>query len=240
MPRIANELPRGEFFAGLFVLGCVSGLASRIVQSINRLGWADALFNTFEISAIVWISCAAGISLVYRDRTIGVRSPEIAIGLGFIFLVVLPIGPLSWLAVTGTQPLHYFHHECCVVTTRRGYTASCHRAHALEPTAISVFCQRHFANRRIACWLDVGHASSRKCCWIRGRFRGSCNPARLFVTRERVSCIPVLGHSEPTGGSQKFRLRCVVVPYGMHFSGSRECYADGYRRIKPVALRHIP
>jgi len=98
--RIARELPRGEFFAGLLALGCVSGLASRIIQSVNRLGWVDALFNTFEISAIVLISCAAGVSLVLRDRTIGVRSSEFAMGAGFVFLVILPIGPLSWLAVT--------------------------------------------------------------------------------------------------------------------------------------------
>ena len=98
--RIARELPRGEFFAGLFTLGCVSGLASRIIQSVNRLGWAEALFNTFDISVIVWASCAAGVSLVLRDRTIGVRSSELAMGAGFVFLVILPIGPLSWLAVT--------------------------------------------------------------------------------------------------------------------------------------------
>ena len=98
--RIARELPRGEFFAGLLALGCVSGLASRIIQSVNRLGWVDALFNTFEISAIVLISCAAGVSLVLRDRTIGVRSSEFAMAAGFVLLVILPIGPLSWLAVT--------------------------------------------------------------------------------------------------------------------------------------------
>jgi hypothetical protein len=98
--RIVRELPRGEFYAGLFTLGCLSGFTTRIIQSVNRLGWADALFNTFEISVIVWISCAAGVSLVLRDRTIGVRSSELAMGAGFVFLVVLPIGSLSWLAVT--------------------------------------------------------------------------------------------------------------------------------------------
>jgi hypothetical protein len=98
--RIAREIPRGEFFAGLFALGCASGLASRIIQSINRLGWTDALFHTFEVSAIVWVSCAAGVSLVLRDRTIGVRSSELALAAGFLCLVILPIGPLSWLAVT--------------------------------------------------------------------------------------------------------------------------------------------
>src|SRR5207248_8955941 len=34
--RIARQLPRGEFFAGLFTLGCVSGLASPIIRSVSR------------------------------------------------------------------------------------------------------------------------------------------------------------------------------------------------------------
>jgi hypothetical protein len=97
--RIARELPRGEFFASLFALGCASGLASRIIQSIDRHGWADALFNTFEISAIVWLSCAAGVTLVVRDRRIGIRPSELGMGAVFVLLAILPIGPLSWLAV---------------------------------------------------------------------------------------------------------------------------------------------
>ena len=116
--RISRELPRGEFFAGLFALGCVSGLASRIIQSINRLGWAEALFNTFEISVIVWISCTAGVFLILRDRTIGLRSPELAIGAGFILLVILPIGPLSWLAVTALSLYVIF--SANAVSSRRG------------------------------------------------------------------------------------------------------------------------
>jgi hypothetical protein len=116
--RTARELPRGEFFAGLFALGCVSGLASRVIQSVNRLGWADALFNTFDISVIVWISCAAGVSLVLRDRTIGMRSSELAIGAAFVFLVILPIGPLSWLAVTALSL--YIIISANVASSRRG------------------------------------------------------------------------------------------------------------------------
>jgi hypothetical protein len=116
--RRARELPRGEFFAGLFALGCVSGLASRIIQSVNRLGLPDALFHTFEISVIVWVSCAAGIFLVLRDRTIGVRSSELAMGAGFVFLVILPIGPLSWLAVAVLSL--YIIISANVTSSRRG------------------------------------------------------------------------------------------------------------------------
>lgn len=100
LSRTGTELSRGEFYGWLFALGCVSGLTSRIIQSGDRLGWMNALFDAFDISVIVWISCAAGISLVLQDRTVGVRPSELAIGAGFVFLAVLPIGPLSWLAIT--------------------------------------------------------------------------------------------------------------------------------------------
>jgi hypothetical protein len=97
--RIGTELSRGEFFGGLFVLGCVSGLTSRIIQSGDRLGWANAFFVGFEISVIVWVACAAGIFLVLQDRTAGIRAPDRAMGAAFIFLAILPIGPLGWFAV---------------------------------------------------------------------------------------------------------------------------------------------
>ena len=159
--RIARQLPRGEFFAGLFTLGCVSGLASPIIRSVSRLGWADALFNTFEISAVVWISCAAGVSLVLRDRTIGVRSSELAMGAGFVFLVILPIGPLSWLAVTVLSL--YIIISTNVASSRRG-------AFILLATTVPMlwsrllfqfFCQPNIADRRVTCWLDIGHSSDR-------------------------------------------------------------------------------
>ena len=101
-----------------FFLACVNGLASRIIQSINQTGWADALFNTFEISAIVLISCIAGVSLIFRDRTVGVRPLELALGAGCVFLVMLPIGPISWIAVTALSL--YILASTELATSRRG------------------------------------------------------------------------------------------------------------------------
>jgi hypothetical protein len=95
-----GKVSRGEFFAALLALGCVNGLGSRILQTVNYRGWMVALSNTFEISVIVWLSCIVGISIVLRDRTSEVHSADFAVGAGFLFLVILPIGPLSWFAVT--------------------------------------------------------------------------------------------------------------------------------------------
>ena len=118
MFRILREMPRGEFFAGLFLLGCVGGVTSRIVQSVERLGWADALFHTFEISVVAWFSGVAGIALVLQDRTVGIRSSDLAMATGFVLLVILPIGPLSWLAVTALAL--YLISFTTVASTRRG------------------------------------------------------------------------------------------------------------------------
>jgi hypothetical protein len=117
--RRATELRRGEYFAWLLALGCISGLASRIIQSTVRDGWTDALFNTFDVSAIVWLSCAAGIALVLGDRTVGIRSLDLAVGAAFLCLVILPIGPLSWVAISALS-LHLIVIGPNVDTSRRG------------------------------------------------------------------------------------------------------------------------
>jgi hypothetical protein len=118
LSQVASNQSRGEFFAGLFALGCISGLASRVLQSVNKVGWIDAFFDTFEVSVLVWVSCAAGIYLVLQDRTVGIRSFELAIGAAFAFLVILPIGALSWLAVTALGFYVIIFTE--VPTSRRG------------------------------------------------------------------------------------------------------------------------
>ena len=94
-----KAMPRGEFFAGLYILGCVNGLAGRVIDTVNRLGWTDALIGTFHISAIVWISCFAGVAFILSDKADVIRSPDIAVGFAFLLLVPLPIDKLSWFAV---------------------------------------------------------------------------------------------------------------------------------------------
>jgi exosortase/archaeosortase family protein len=118
--HMANDLGRGEYFAGLYIVGCISGLASRIVQSIHQVGWTNALFETFGISVIVWGSCIAGVSLVIRDRTRGVGALDIAVGAAFILLIVLPSSALSWIAVAGLSLYILFFAD--LASARRGAT----------------------------------------------------------------------------------------------------------------------
>jgi hypothetical protein len=111
-------LNRGDYFAGLFALGCASGLALPVIHSIREIGLVDALFQTFGISVIVLIACFAGIRLVMSERTSGLLISEIALGFGYIILVSLPIGPLNWIGVTALSLYLIFRTDASA--SRRG------------------------------------------------------------------------------------------------------------------------
>ncbi len=93
-------MPRDEFFAALFIVGCCNALGTDVISSIHQYGWKEAVINTFGISAIVWIACIAGISLIIRERTERLRRLDFIFGAGFLLLTFLPTGKTSWLAVT--------------------------------------------------------------------------------------------------------------------------------------------
>lgn len=95
-----NLMPRDEFFAALFIVGCANGLAPHIISSVIDQGWKSAVIGSFGISALVWVGCIAGISLILRDRRESLRRLDFLIGAGFLILTFLPSGRLSWLAVT--------------------------------------------------------------------------------------------------------------------------------------------
>lgn len=91
---------RGDFFAGLFLIGCANGLAAHVINSVTRDGWAAALLSTFETSVIVWIAVYVGISFMFRDRSDPIRQSDLAVGIPILALVALPIAGLSWFGVT--------------------------------------------------------------------------------------------------------------------------------------------
>ncbi len=96
---IVGGLLRREFLAGLLILGCVNGFTSRIIEAVNRDGWADALFNTFDISVIVLVSSCVGVFLVLLDQSDQTNVTDLAVGVAYVLLVALPISDLSWVAV---------------------------------------------------------------------------------------------------------------------------------------------
>lgn len=99
--RIAASLSRNEFFAALLFLGCVNGLVARGVGAVHRLGWADAMLDSFDVSAITLVACAAGLWLVAHGRRSAVTAADLAVSVAVLALIAIPLGGTSWLAVTG-------------------------------------------------------------------------------------------------------------------------------------------
>jgi hypothetical protein len=94
------SVPCAELFAALYILGCVNGLAVQMALSVSQLGWTGAILATFQISAIVWIACFAGIFFLLHDKDSQIRSADLLVSGAFLLLVMLPFAQLSWLAMT--------------------------------------------------------------------------------------------------------------------------------------------
>jgi exosortase/archaeosortase family protein len=96
---LRRAMPREEFFAGLYILGLINGLGGQIIQSINLDGWSARAFE--KISVIEFLACFAGVALLLRDRKEAVRTLDLAFAAIFLLFIILPVGVLSWVGVTG-------------------------------------------------------------------------------------------------------------------------------------------
>ena len=93
------------------ILACANGLGSRVIQAINRAGWTDAALGTFEISAIVFTVCAAGVWLILRDSTDKIRSADLVVAVALLLdlfmetLVVARTDPYAGYSPTALPSL---------------------------------------------------------------------------------------------------------------------------------------
>jgi hypothetical protein len=97
---LQRSMPRDEFFAGLYILACANGLLGRFFQSITFDSWMGAL-SGLDINVIVLFACFAGITTLLSAPREELRPLDVAVAVPFLLLVILPIFPMSWLAVTG-------------------------------------------------------------------------------------------------------------------------------------------
>jgi len=95
-----SSMSRSEYFAALCILGCINGIGSRAIQTIASYGLVEAMFSTFDVSALVWIACAIAIAFLLDDQGDHITIIDIVVGAAFLVLVALPSGGTSWLGVT--------------------------------------------------------------------------------------------------------------------------------------------
>jgi hypothetical protein len=98
---LQRSMPRDEFFAGLYILGCTNGLLGRTLYALNLEGWRGAAMG-FETNVIVWAAAFAGVYLLTtsnkRDQ---ITTLDLVVAAVFLPFVIVPSYPLSWVAVTG-------------------------------------------------------------------------------------------------------------------------------------------
>ncbi|MGB6176958.1 MAG: hypothetical protein WBF43_11645, partial [Methylocella sp.] len=65
--NIGQAVRRGEFFAGLFILGFCNGIFAAIAWQIDKGTIENAILDTFGISVLVWVACFIAVSLLLRQ-----------------------------------------------------------------------------------------------------------------------------------------------------------------------------
>jgi exosortase/archaeosortase family protein len=93
-----RSLPRNQFFAGLYILGCANGLGGNVVRSLSAGDWTGGIEN---ISVLVWFALFAGISLLFGENKEEIKRGDLAVGGIFLAFIAAPASEINWAGVTG-------------------------------------------------------------------------------------------------------------------------------------------
>ena len=96
---VCEAIPRNDFFAILYLVGCANGQLGRLIQSFRFSDWEGAL-SCAEINVVMLFACFAGISLVSAKTSEHLQPLDLVVAFVFLILVALPIFPMSWVGVT--------------------------------------------------------------------------------------------------------------------------------------------
>jgi hypothetical protein len=101
LPVFGLMVSRSHLMAALLIFASVNGLAPRAINSVNFTGWSNAVFNTFDVSIIVWGAWASACYLAVRANDENpIRPLDVALACIVLAIVALPVVPLSWLSLS--------------------------------------------------------------------------------------------------------------------------------------------
>jgi exosortase/archaeosortase family protein len=93
-----RSLPRNQFFAGLYILGCANALGGNVIRSLISGDWTGGIE---DISVLVWFALIAGISLLFGENKDEIKRGDLAVGAIFLLFVAAPASQINWAGVTG-------------------------------------------------------------------------------------------------------------------------------------------
>ena len=101
LPAFDLTISRGQLMAALLVFASVNGLAPPAIKSVILSGWDYAVFNTFDVSVIVWGAWASACYLaVVANDTNRIRLADIVLSCIILAIVALPAASLSWVSLS--------------------------------------------------------------------------------------------------------------------------------------------
>lgn len=89
-----------DLWCALVVVGLGNGIAARAITAIGEVGWADAIYSTFDVSIIVWAACAVLLGRVWALTEAPVRRVDLAVACACTGAFLLPLGQASWVGLT--------------------------------------------------------------------------------------------------------------------------------------------
>ncbi|MEI5680156.1 hypothetical protein WBQ96_17735 [Mesorhizobium sp. CCNWLY176] len=93
-------MTRQSFFAGMVVVGFANGISEKVYRSVTDSGFAAAIFNTFEISIILWGACFAALAMLLRPSAEqAFRRGDVLVSLLAGLAFMAPVPALSWLGI---------------------------------------------------------------------------------------------------------------------------------------------
>jgi len=114
-----GAISRNELFAGLSVIGFANGISEAVARTVSEKGPVSALMSTFDISVLVWCACAIGIAFLLREPEQPARRSDWVVAACALAAFLVPVVPLSWLAISGLA-IHILHQSPRSSFTHRG------------------------------------------------------------------------------------------------------------------------
>jgi hypothetical protein len=97
----AARLTRARLFGALFLLASLNAFFGNAAGSVAARGWTGAIFNLFDISAILWAALAAGLLILAEEKESEPwRRNDAALAAAVIAAALLPAPVASALALT--------------------------------------------------------------------------------------------------------------------------------------------
>jgi exosortase/archaeosortase family protein len=83
----------------LAAIGFANGISEKVMAEWTADGPLAAVFDTFDISVIVWAAMLVGLMLLLRDRGRTIGSADLVVGGLAALTFLVPVPSLSWLGV---------------------------------------------------------------------------------------------------------------------------------------------